>query len=159
MKTMEKEREYLATIVSNYEWDQVKKVLPVDEYGVKIRVKTPRVTTKWMSFKDMGPIQLEEYLDQDAVVKLRSTSGETKWLNVDENTISAVKTLDDQLHKSKVSVKGDLYNLVSLRNGKKVVWNKKPLPLKEIEEMEEQLQKAKIPSVDLNSIDVVKVGG
>jgi len=157
MKTLERERKFLATIAVDYEWNEVKKVLPVDEYGVKVQVKTPKVTTKWMSFKDLGPIQLEEYLDQDATVKLKSTKGETKWLNVDENIISAVKTLDDQL-RSKSSAKEDLYNLVSLRNGKKVVWNKKPLPLREIEKMEKQLQKAKIPSVDLNSIDVVKVG-
>lgn len=47
------------------------------------------------------------------------------------------------------------YNVTSLRNGKRVVWNKKPLEEKDAIEMVKQLERAKIPSVDINSIQMV----
>lgn len=158
MKTLQKERDCLAYLAADYEWNEVKKVLPVDEYGVKIQVRNPTGKTKWMSFNKFGPIQLEEYLNQDAAVKLKSTKDETKWLNVDENTISAVQSLDDHLRKSKSSTKEKLYNVFSLRDGKKVKWNSIPLSKGAAEVLAEQLKKANIPSVDIDSIDIIKVG-
>lgn len=48
------------------------------------------------------------------------------------------------------------YDVVSLRNNKKVIWNKKPLTKSEAEKMLNDLTKAKIPSVDMKSIEIVE---
>jgi hypothetical protein len=51
---------------------------------------------------------------------------------------------------------GEKYNVVSMRNGKEVTWNHKPLSDKEADEMVKDLEKAKIPSVDQKTIKKVE---
>lgn len=50
------------------------------------------------------------------------------------------------------------YNVISLRNGDKVIWNKTPLLEKDAIELTKKLKRAKIPSVDWDSIKVIKIG-
>jgi hypothetical protein len=51
----------------------------------------------------------------------------------------------------------ELYDVVSLRNGKKVKWNSIPLDKKRAEDLARDVRKSGIPSVEMNSIEVVRV--
>lgn len=49
------------------------------------------------------------------------------------------------------------FNVIAKRNGKMVTFNKKPMSAKEAGDLAAELNKAKIPSVDMKSIDIVPV--
>jgi len=46
------------------------------------------------------------------------------------------------------------YDVYGKRDGKMGKWNKKPLTMSEAEDLMKQIEKAKIPSVDVRSLDV-----
>jgi len=49
------------------------------------------------------------------------------------------------------------YDVFSLRNKKRVKWNKKPMSEQEAKKIIKDLKKATIPSVDLKSIEMLEV--
>ncbi len=48
------------------------------------------------------------------------------------------------------------YNVTAMRKGKRVKWNKKSMSYNDAQTFVEQLRKATIPSVEANSIKIVK---
>jgi len=87
--------------------------------------------------------QIEQEREKEAVAEAEKTNEEKK----------AFRTIASFLNKEA----NEKYNVVSKRNGKETIWNKKPMSDKEADEMVRDLQKAKIPSVDQKTIRKEKV--
>lgn len=79
--------------VANYEENEIKKLMPVDEYGIKFQLSSADGKTKWLPLANKFSFKLieKELSEGGSKIQLSSSEGKTKWLELNDATFNAIK--------------------------------------------------------------------